>query len=206
MEQLRFENEGKNGDESGSDGETGTWAICKSYFSSFEDKAVELWERISAPFSAGKEQDMNDFLDDGEPEEGDDEGIHQVFDREEAVAAQADDEELAQYYKDKAAENNDDDSNQYADEGQSENEDDYEPAELSESEEEDEWVSDIRNKKRRGSTKKPPSKERGRQSGRRLASKNKKASYAESSDDEELGSNEPSSGSKRAILEDSDSE
>lgn len=201
MEQLRYEKAHDN-HESGSESGINALAKCRSYFQSFRDNAMDLWERISSPFSAGKEDDMQDFLDDGE-EVGEEAGIHHVFDREEAAAVQEEDEELARYYKEKAEEKNDDESRQYA-EDQSENEDNYEPVEASESEE-DEWVLGIRNKKRRGSTEKP-ARSKGRSGGRRLSSRKEGRKYAESSSDEELDANEPASTSKRAILEDSDSD
>ena len=159
---------------------------------------------------------MNDFLADGDEEEVEDDVPHHMFNQEHAASAQKDDEALAARYEMLAEEqqqsSGDDDASRYSDEGDGVQMP-QEPQEESESE--DDWVAGIRNKQRRSSkangttTPKSNGSRLRRMSGIRDNKKNDADSDASSEQSlEETISKKtpPASSSKRAILEDSDSD
>lgn len=171
-------------------------AFCES----FQDRDVDLWERICAPYSAGN-ADMQDFLADGEDEDGDGEApyTHHVFDQARAAAEHEDDNARAQYYADKAAEH-EDDSSRYADE----DEEDYESAYASESElEEDDWVAERSRRKKKVTV--PSGKSGGAQRKKRSARKQRQ-SRSDSSDDDLCGDDDGRVRSRGAMFGDSESD
>lgn len=203
MKQLQHYRDtlGRSNNEDPSDEDEGDLlADAKNYFSSFQDQAQTLWDSVIAPFDRSKTQDMSDFLVDGaEDEEG--EVSHHMFIHEHAETSRSDDEAKVARYKRLAEEHTSSDES---------NDDVQYPQEsFEESESEDEWVTNIRSKKRRLS--KADGTSTPKTGKRRLSKINGETYTGESDSDaaiEKIGSTKttPASSSKRAILEDSDSD
>lgn len=136
-----------------------SWSRAKNFFQSFADKASDLWEVISGPYTKATEQDMEDFIDDEEDEDADDDFRgHQIFDRKKAMSQMREEKALAEYYERRAGEGDESASDDHEEKKGgdiSDNDDDdfceQQPASASEDDENDEWVRNIRNKQRKGS-------------------------------------------------------
>jgi hypothetical protein len=186
---------------------------AREYFASFQEQLV-------APFSRGNEDDIGDFVADGEEEEDVEGSIpHYLVDRQQQAIAQedelADDEELARYYIQKAGGNDDDDDDEihYSEDDNllvGAHQDEVEPESLA-----DQWAKEIRNKRRRGSQEKStgankrPIQGSTKSGGRRRLSRGNRngagAAEDSSSGAEELNDFASQKGpTKRAILDDSD--
>jgi len=215
MQQLECyrEKRGQNNNDGSGDDDDNPLEAAEAYFRSFDDQAEGLWDVIVSPFSKESRDDLKDFLANGSDEEEEDDQVPQfMFDKEQIASDRQHERAMAARYEHLAGEHHSS--------GDEDEDDVHIPNGMQEDSEEseaDDWVAGIRNKgirnkQRRASMPPDEKKPKGR-----LKISASRAQKDDASDDGSMDQalaepssstdkHPPSSGKKRVILEDSDSD